>query len=321
MYELFSKKLLGAEKIAIFMHINPDADCIGSSLAMYKYLINLGKEAHVFLEPGNAIRNNLLAYPNVKIINANKPEKYDLGVCLDCATPGRMGDFNRDLFYNKCDEKLWIDHHIYTDKMPNSIIESDAAATAQILFKIFKEFDKNNIDKEVAFCLFGALAADSGCFSFSSTTSETMEIASQLIAIGIDNHDIIDKIYKEKSLSEFNLMTRVLSNIKFFYDNRMAVISFLANDFIETGCEIHNTEGIINNVMDIKGVILAVSIAEEKNNTFKISFRSKDPVDVYKYATMFGGGGHKNASGCKLYHSYGKCLEILTKPACEFMPC
>ncbi|NLT18920.1 MAG: bifunctional oligoribonuclease/PAP phosphatase NrnA [Clostridiales bacterium] len=321
MYEIFTKKLLAAQKIAIFMHINPDADCIGSSLAMYKFLINYGKQAEVFLEPGNMIRKNLFVYPNISIINQSRPSKYDLGICLDCATVDRMGNNSAKIFFDKCDERIWIDHHIYPYPIDDSIIETTSASTSQILYKIFMEIDGTLIDKEVAFCLFGALAADTGVFSFSSTTAETMKIASELISFGIDNNFIVDKIYREKSICEFNLMVEALGKTQFFYNNKMAVISFFSSDFMKTGCDIYSTEGIINNLIEIDEVILAIAIAEEKENVYKVSIRSKDPLDCSAYARIFGGGGHKNASGCKFKLPYEKTLETLVKTACTFIKC
>jgi phosphoesterase RecJ-like protein len=320
-YEIFIKKILSAQKIAIFMHINPDADCIGSSLAMYKYLINYGKQVDVFLEPGNLIRKNLFVYPNISVINNSKPTKYDLGICLDCATVERMGKNSANIYFDRCQDRIWIDHHIYPYIIEDSIIETTSASTSQILYKIFKTLDASIIDKEIAFCLFGALAADTGVFSFSSTTAETMAIASELISYGIDNNYIVDKIYREKSICEFNLMVESLSKTQFFYDNKMAVITFLTNDFVKTGCDIYSTEGIINNLIEIDEVILAIAIAEERENVYKVSIRSKDPFDSSAYARIFGGGGHKNASGCKFKLPYEKTLETLVKTACNFIKC
>jgi len=148
-----------------------------------------------------------------------------------------------------------------------------------------------------------------------------MKIASELISFGIDNNFIVDKIYREKSICEFNLMVEALGKTQFFYNNKMAVISFFSSDFMKTGCDIYSTEGIINNLIEIDEVILAIAIAEEKENVYKVSIRSKDPLDCSAYARIFGGGGHKNASGCKFKLPYEKTLETLVKTACTFIKC
>lgn len=321
MYELFSKKILGAEKIAVFMHINPDADCVGSSLAVYKYLKNMGKQVDVFLEPGNHLRVNLKVYPNVNVINSNNSSNYDLGICLDCASIDRIGKISSQIFMNKCTDRIFIDHHLYREKIDDSIIDTDSAATGQLLYKIFKEHNETFIDKDVAFCLFGAIVADTGVFAFSSTTAETMVIASKLIEYNIDNKFIIDKIVREKTISEFNLMTKALKGAKFFYNNKMAIITFTADDFAENCLEPYSTEGIINSLIEIDEVVIAVAIAEEKTNSCKISIRTKGTIDASEYARMFGGGGHRNASGCKLPHNSIKCEEIMVKTACSFIKC
>lgn len=321
MYELFSKKILSADKIAVFMHINPDADCIGSSLAVYKYLNNMGKDVDVFLEPGNNLRSNLRVFPNVEVINRSNPSNYDLGICLDCASFDRIGKNSAKIFQKKCIDRIYIDHHVYNEIIEDSIIETKSAATAQLLYKIFKEHNATYIDEEVAFCLFGALVADTGVFAFSSTTAETMIIASELIEFGIDNNYIIDKIVRERSLPEFNLMVKALQGVKFFYNNKMAIITFGSNDFQENGLQLYSTEGIINTLIEIDEVFLAVAIAEESINSCKISIRTKGDIDASAYARMFGGGGHRNASGCKFPFSSKKCEEILIKTACSFIKC
>ncbi|HQC54177.1 MAG TPA: bifunctional oligoribonuclease/PAP phosphatase NrnA [Clostridia bacterium] len=313
MYQLFKDKIQPAEKIAIFMHINPDADCFGSSLAMHKYLNNLGKNASVFLEPGNVIRKNLEYFPNANVVqdSYNSKDIYDLGICLDCATIDRMGKKSTNMFINNCDEKLWIDHHEYTDKPPknDSIIDSKAGATAQILFEIFEYYDSSKIDKEIAACLYGAIAADTGIFSFSSTTAETLTVASKLLKYNINGPEISMKVYKERTVGEFRLMASVLNNAKFYFNNKLGIITFKQNDFEITNTNISSTEGIINSIIEIEGVLLAVAIAEENNqDAFKISVRSKHNINANEFARYFGGGGHKHASGCKINKPYDQVI-------------
>lgn len=317
MYKIFTNKILPAENIAIFMHVNPDADCIGSSLAMYKFLTNLGKSATVFLEPDNLLRKNLEFFPNANIIqisNSCSKTVFDLGICLDCATIDRMGKKSASMFLNNCDEKLWIDHHEYIDKPPkkDSIIESHAGATAQILFKLFEHFDKLAIDNDIAICLYGAIAADTGVFSFSTTTNETLTIASKLLTYNINGPEIILKIYKERTIGEFKLMASVLNNAKFYFNNRLGIITFKQSDFDKTSTKITSTEGIINSLIEIDEVMLAIAIAEENTkNAFKISIRSKQNINASELAKCFGGGGHKHASGCKINKPYEQVIDSI----------
>ncbi len=319
MYENITKKLFEVETVAIFMHINPDGDCIGSSLAMYKYLKNLGKTAHVFLEEGYEIRDNLMFLPNIEVINAYSLKKYDLGIALDCGAASRMGNncFKR---FIACDDYCCFDHHAQsTQFVDDLILEPKSASTTQILYKFFVEHDKSAIDLDVATCLFAGLMTDSGNLSFSSATEESYRVATELVAMGVDNYDIIRRLFKNTKHSVFDLTNRVLSNAKFYLDGRVGIISFLEEDFRVTGTSSPDTEGIINRVVDINEVKLAISIAELTPTAYKIGFRSKDGVNCSLVAAEFGGGGHVNASGCRIYADYETTVKELIKAAKKIM--
>lgn len=312
MYEHVTKLLYSVESVALFMHINPDADSVGSSLAMYKYLTNLGKKVDVFLEPFEEIRDNLYILPNIETINANSPaSNYDLGIALDCASPTRLGKKMLKVLENCCEIKISFDHHKSYSKFTDILVlESNSASTTQILYKFFKENDKEAIDLEVATCLYAGLVSDSGNFSYNSTTVETFEVASELIAYGVDHTLLARVLYLETSYNAFNLSLRVLSNAIFHCDKKLAIITFSFDDFKSTSTKLVDTEGIVNSLVNVKEVLLALSIVEISNNEFKVGLRSKGNFDSSLIAEYFGGGGHKNASGCKVF---GSKLEVLDK--------
>ena len=123
----------------------------------YAYLTKAGKSVHCFVEEGNKIRDNLLFCPMSEVINAEQFKTYDLGIAVDCATPGRLGPNNYKKF-QKCADHICIDHHISnTQFVEATILEPKAASTTQILYKLFKEFDKNLIDKDIATLLYAGL--------------------------------------------------------------------------------------------------------------------------------------------------------------------
>lgn len=312
MYEHVTKILYSVETVALFMHINPDADCVGSSLAMYKYLTNLGKKVDVFLEPTEEIRDNIYILPNIDVINSTSPSShYDLGITLDCASLTRLGKKMLKILNTHCEITISFDHHKSYSKFTDILIlDANSASTTQILYKFFKENDIDAIDLDVATCLYAGLITDSGNFSYNSTTVETFEVASELISYGVDHSLLARVLYLETSYNAFSLSLRVLSNAMFYYDKRLGVIMFTSEDFKQTETKLVDTDGIVNILVNIKEVILALSIVKISNNEFKVGLRSKGDFDSSLIAEHFGGGGHKNASGCKLY---GPKDEVLNK--------
>ncbi len=320
MYERITKKLFSAETIALFMHINPDGDCVGSSLALYHYLKNLGKDVYVFAEEKGDIRENLSFLPSIEVINSRSLKRYDLGIAVDCGAASRMGKVPSGIFFTKCDDLACFDHHATSEPFVDDLIFENVAATCQILYKFMVENDATAIDRNVALCLYTGMVTDSGAFSFSNTTEETLEIASKLLKYGINGPEIIFKVMKEERREVFALKARTLANAQFFLDGRVGLITFLQDDFKTTGTTPKDTEGIINNIVNIKGVKLAISISEMAECTaFKVGIRSKDGADAGKFAAKFGGGGHFNASGCRIYATFTETVDKLLKAAEELL--
>ncbi|MBO7155914.1 MAG: bifunctional oligoribonuclease/PAP phosphatase NrnA [Clostridia bacterium] len=320
MYESITKKLFSAETVAVFMHINPDGDCVGSSLALYHYLTNLGKEVFVFAEKKEDIRDNLKFLPGIEVINSKELKYYDLGIAVDCGSASRMGKNSQKIFFSKCDDHACFDHHETGEAFCDDLIYENVAATAQILYKFFKENDASYIDRNVALCLYTGMVTDTGGFAFNNTTVETLKTASELLKYGVNGHEIVYKTLKERTAEVFKLRARTLSNAQFLMDGRVGIITFLKDDYIQTGTTSKDTEGIINDVIDVKGVKLAISVAEmEDQPAFKIGIRSKDGVDAGKYAALFGGGGHFNASGCRIYANLSDTMDKLMRAAKQIL--
>ncbi len=316
MYESITKKLFSAESIAVFTHVNPDGDCIGSALALYHYLRNLGKKVFVFTENIAEIRQNLYVLPSIEVINANEHKYYDLGIAVDCGSAPRMGKDCSKIFFSKCDDHACFDHHITGEAFVDDLIFENVASTTQILYKFMVENDASAIDVNVAICLYAGLVTDTGIFSFSSTTAETLEIASKLLAYGFDGYELSFKLMREESKEVYALKTRTLANTQFHFDGRVGVIVCVKDDYIQTGTKPYDTEGIINSVINVEGVKIAISLAEmEDQPAFKVGIRTRDGVDAGKMASLFGGGGHFNASGCRIYANLTETVDKLLRAA------
>jgi len=311
MYETAIKKLHAAHTVSVFMHINPDGDCVASSLALYAYLTNAGKTVHCFMEDGNKYKDNLAFFPFIEVINRDLLKKYDLSVAVDCATSARLGLKSYKKF-QKSDDQLCVDHHLNnTPFVETMILEPTAASTTQILYKIFKEFDPKYIDKNVATLLYAGLVTDSGGMTFQSTSPETMRIAAELSGYGVDIYNVNRKLMKDVKLSVFKLTNRVLSKAEFFFDNRVGIVTFRDEDFSITGTSVEDTEGIINRVIDIAEVKIAVAVSESEPGVYKVGIRTKDGIDAGAIAGAFGGGGHFNASGCRIFGDYSEGIKKL----------
>lgn len=307
-YQEAISEIKKANTIAIISHINPDGDTVGSSLAIYKAVEMYGKKPYIFCD--DAIAGKISVLDGKEKYNIEYLKKYDLAIAVDCADMERMGCSISE--FRKAKRKMVIDHHKTNNKYGDvNLLDINSAATAQITTFLLNEMGLLNED--IAKLLYSGLVTDSGGFSFSSVTAETMRAAGILLKYDIKAHEICEHFMKKIKFDVYKLKSRVLNNAKFYDNNTIGIITFTQKDFDETNTDTSCTEGIITNIINIIGVKVALAISEVSNLNYKISIRTGEEVDASKIALVFGGGGHKNAAGLRLNGFYEDILEKLLK--------
>jgi len=300
-----------SEKIAIACHINPDADGVGSALALAKAIKNSGRSADIF--SADPIGERLSLLPGSGLIGIRSHSAYDLLILVDCNDRSRVGDAEK--LAASC-KTLIIDHHRCNEcKADVSVIMTDISSACEIIYMLIEEWDERLFDKDIAENLFAGIITDTGGFSFPAVTERTHLAAAKLMSFGINSSGIFYEQIKKKSKNAFLLTSRVLLHAKFYSDDRICVISFFKKDFEETGADIFDCDGVVNELLKIDCVLISVAVTEA-DNAYKFSIRSKDYVDARDIAATFGGGGHRHASGCKLRGCYEEVMERMLK-ACS----
>ena len=297
-----------AKTIAIISHVSPDGDTVGSGLALFKAIEMYGGKPYLFC--ADEIKGRIKALPCVEKYNLESLEYYDLSVSVDCADVERMG--NSVCEYYRGSKTINIDHHRTNRRTADmNYVDINSASTTQIMYNVVSSLV--DINTEIAGLLYCGLVTDSGGFTFSSVTSDTMRVAGELLKYDIRASDICNHFLKKTKLNTYKLKTRVLDKAKFYDENSIGIISFRLDDFAATDTDTSCTEGIINNILNIDTVNVAVSISEVKDKDFKVSFRSGDDIDSSKIVYIFGGGGHKNAAGCRLSGFYEDVVDRILK--------
>lgn len=314
-----SKKLIQNDNVIIICHVSPDGDTLGSGLALYKFLKNLGKKRVEIVCDDEAYGKLGFLQGDVIIKKDIPDDTYDLAIAVDVATGERMGELRR--FYYRARDRFAIDHHQTNDFNSSELyLVAKSSSTAEIMYEVLYHTEPKGIDKSVCECLYAGILTDSGAFYFPSTSSHTHEVLSKLYNWEIDANKIYYELFKKTDKNVFKLHCRVLNSAKFELDDKIAIITFKKEDFEVTNTQFFATEGCINKIQDIDSVIIAISIAEVGDNSFKVSFRSKGDFDVSICASRFGGGGHKNAAGCRIsgnyFDVYDKVLRVAREAIC-----
>ncbi len=307
-------------KIVILTHYNPDGDAIGSSLGLKHYLKAKGIVAEVIVP--NDFPKFLKWMPEAKkVIIAEYKRKLasdmiagaDVIFCLDFNSPSRIGLLG-DWLVKAEGKKILIDHHQQPEQFDFVYSDTVIPATSQMIYHFIEAMnDEKLVNQDMAECLYTGIMTDTGGFRFRSTSATTHRIIANLIEHGADPAMITSNTWDTNTVSRLHLLALVLGRIEVVNDGTVAILSLTRNELKEFGFQKGDTEGFVNYGLSIAGVTMSAFFMEDLYEDFvKISFRSKDDVDVNQFSRKyFNGGGHINAAG-------GKSLDSLAGTIANF---
>lgn len=297
-------------KIAITTHHKPDADALGSSLALARYLRKKGHDA-IVITPSDypGFLNWMPGESGVMAYDQDKPWEHlkavfldaDIVFCLDFNSLSRINDLG-EWVKESPGVKIMIDHHLQPDDFAAyKIWDTRAAATAELIFDFITLLgDHAMIDVPMAECLYAGLVTDTGSFRHPSTNRTVHLIVADLLRIGVNPSRIHKLVYDNNHLNRLRFLGFVLKDkLQVLPDFYTAFISITKDEIRKYNVDTGDTEGIVNYALSIKGMVMGIVIIDRKDQV-KMSFRSVGDFDVNTFARKyFQGGGHKNAAGGK----------------------
>lgn len=284
-------------RFVILEHEKPDGDCVGSSLAMALALDKWGKQALIVSDDPHPVIYDFLPgqehFTRTGYLDLDD-FRADVAIFLDCGEPERCG---RALpFAQKAKYWVNIDHHVSNTKFGDAVlVDPSAAATGEILWWMFREFELE-IDVAIATCLYVAVLTDTGSFRYENTTPRALRMAADLIEKGARPQEISELVYEAKPLSSLMLLGEALKTLEIHDGGRIACVSVTREMMRKVAATSEDTEGIITYPRSIQGVVVAVQFRESDEGVH-VSFRTRRTVDASRIAEMFGGGGHPRAAG------------------------
>ncbi len=296
-------EIVDARNILIFPHDLPDGDAIGSSVAIALLAKRMGKKAHIFVY--DKIPDNLLFLDSGDLFLCDRDEvelvysDIDVALMLDGGDPERISD-RADVFFS-AGKTLCIDHHkTESDDFADlKYCDSSAAATGQLIYRMLR-LAGVDIDPEIGLPIFTAIMTDTGCFQYSNTNSEIFSIAGELYDLGVDMQKSVTEIYQSNSPEKVKLHADIISKVEFLSGGRLGFAHVSQAMLKEAGASMEDSEGVVEEIRNIKGVELSILIKEMNDNLVKVSMRAKSYIDVSCFAESYGGGGHIRASGFSL---------------------
>ncbi len=299
----------------VLTHINPDGDALGSAFAMDMALRALGKRSCVVLGAKLPHKYAFSELKSTYMLAEDVQKKFGCVISVDCADYRRLGD-TKPLF-DEADYTINIDHHSSNEgfAMFNYIVPEPSSG--EIVFDLITALGVP-IDQDMAVALYVAISSDTGNFSYENTSSKTFQRCAVLAQTGIPIASIASHLYNERTYESTLLIGKVIDNLRLYYDGRLAVTHVSLDELLKTGASAEDCETVINYARDIETVQMAVFIRQFKEHTHKVSFRSKNEIDVLEIAKRFGGGGHNKASGCAIDGEFDDVLDKVLHVAKEY---
>ncbi len=296
MLKKIADHLFSQKSVAIFVHENPDWDCIGSAFALRNALRNKNIKSDVFTE--NALSHHLsFMETDVIIYTDGSTPDYECYCALDVSDTKRMGAWG-DIFASK-ENTVCIDHHIAKDSFAAlSHIEHTRSATGELIFELLQHTDVK-LTKEIASYIYCAISADTGSFQYASVNKRTYEIVIALTEAGIDSAHLSSMLYERNTLTQLKLKAETINSIRLYGDGKIAIASVSSETLEKYNALPSDVEALAQIPRSIDGVVISAFIKEVEKGNIRVSLRALGDYNIEPVARVFGGGGHKKAAGCR----------------------
>lgn len=283
----------------LMTHIRPDADGLGSQLALADALTAIGKTPRVVIPSKLPPRYHFLNGIGTPIEQFKLPghgfREVDAVIVMDTGTWNQIGDFG-DFLKTLTVPKAVVDHHRTQDDLGGiPFVDTSAEATGRLAYEIIRALDAP-ISPHAAHMMFMAVALDTGWFRHPNTTAATFALATELVRLGANPTPLYEQLFECAPVARLRLAGVALERIQTRAAGRIAFTEVYLKDYSDTGSVPGDTEDLINYPRSVDGVEIALIFIEQVGGSTKVSFRSR-ATDISTLAERFGGGGHKLAAG------------------------
>ena len=312
MPKMVIEHLIKSKSVALFVHINPDWDCIGSAFALRGALRSLGVLCDIFTE---APLNDYLGFMESDVIpyseNAAAPN-YECYCALDVNSADRIGNWGK--YFSQKENTACIDHHLGEGEFARiSYSDHKRSSTGELVFDLLEEISFP-ITKEIAQYLYCAISADTGSFQYASVNKRTYEILMALADAGINTSYLSSMLYERNTLKKLKLQAEAIMSINVYKDGKIATAKITDEVMKKYNAVKADTEGLAQIPRTLDGVVLSAFLSQQPDGIVRASLRASGDFDVEAVARKFCGGGHKKAAGCTFHDvTIDKAEELLVE--------
>ena len=310
----FLSTIKKAQKIVISTHIHPDADGIGSEIALAFALTELGKDVICVNEEKLLQRYKYLDPEDLVIShdeyaqNRNLDKKIDLFIVVDTNSLKRIGEKSSKIA-ESAQDLLFIDHHPCSENLESkNCIDTTKAATGELVGQLIESLGIK-LNEKIALALYTSILIDTSSFRYPTVSADTHRMIGKLMDSGVKPPHAYNQIYGTKPLSYLRALGRILHSVESTEDERVAWLAFRESDLEKFNVDSEDTHGFINHLLILDKTQVACMF-RQINGSVKLSLRAVDQnVDVGIIAEKLGGGGHQHSAATIFQGDMQKVIE------------
>jgi len=297
-----------ANGIVVTTHKNPDSDGIGSQIALFHALKSMGKQVWIHnLDPVPRICRYLDGADRATSgAEFEYLHEVDTIISVDCGAMSRLG--MPDAFF--ADKTLInIDHHASNRNFGQvNVVDASYCATGAMIYDLLS-FLNIDLMPAMAAPLYVALLTDTASFRLSTVDADVFRLAAELVEAGADPAEASKAVYGSNNFARLELLKLSLDTLELHDEKRSAWLHVTEDMYQQTSADTEDTEGFIDYGRGVAGVAITVFVRPSGENSWKLSFRGANSLDVGSLASELGGGGHRYAAGCDLHGTLDEVKE------------
>jgi phosphoesterase RecJ-like protein len=285
--------------VVLSAHVQPDADSLGSTLALAEALRRCGAHVLATFPDPFVLPVSLGWLPGAAglVPSSEVPGSPDVFVSLDAASPGRLGELAPLL--ERAGTSVVVDHHASNPGFGDvRVVDPGAPATVTLVADLLDGLGVT-LDADLATCLYAGLAADTGSFRFGSTRPETHTLAARLLDTGIDHSDISRRLFDTAPFGWLGLLSLVTGRARLETGVGAGLVWTWSStaEAAEHGLPGEQLEALVDVVRATEEADVACVLKGQDDGSWSVSMRSRGATDLARVATALGGGGHRAAAG------------------------
>lgn len=303
------------DRFLLTSHVFPEADAIGSEVALALHLRSLGKEA-LILNDGPALERYRFLTRLFPVHSWKDPGAWpepgwaEVAICLDVSSWDYLGPVGRWLRSTRPRIVSMDHHHIQEPFGDLDLNLEDASSTGEVLYRYFRAVGAP-ISTPMAEALYASILFDTWSFRLPNAANGTVRLAAELLHYGVDHRAVSRQLFETETLTKLNLLRQALGTLHSECGGRLAWLTISDDLFRATGACFVDADGVLDHLLSLSDVEVCVMFRQQGNRGVKVTFRSKGAQDVGVLAACFGGGGRATAAGALVPQSIHGAMELV----------